>query len=390
MKKKLLFISGNFDNGGAERSLANLFQLLDYSRYDVDLILLKERGRLLAQLPKEVNLISDLPQLHFLYDDSIKHAFNIRHPYLSFIHIFGTLFSKIQCGVGHRKVHYRWQNYYSKAIPRIEKEYDTAISYLEGEPMLLLVDKVCAKKKIAWIHTDYSKMDSDPEQDKKYFEKLDHVVGVSKLCVEILQNQFPDMKEKFIELPNLTSSEILKNKAKEFYPQEFEADRLKLICVGRLIPLKGFDMAIQAASILKKKGIDFQWFILGNGELWDSLHEQIEQHDVADCFHFLGIRDNPYAYMVNADIIIQTSRFEGKSMVLDEAKILGVPIVSTNYSTVYDQVHENEGIIVDMTPEAIAAGIETMIQEKKQYRAYLCSRTYGNENEIDKYYAVLE
>ena len=109
---------------------------------------------------------------------------------------------------------------------------------------------------------------------------------------------------------------------------------------------------------------------------------------------FLGSKSNPYPYMNNADLIVQTSRWEGKSVVLDEAKILGKPILATAYATVKDQViNGKEGVIVEMNAEAIALEIEHLIKDKstlKSIQQYLMNHDYGNQNEIIKYYELFE
>lgn len=107
MKKKILFIMGGLESGGGERSLINLLQLIDYSVYDVDLILFKERGMLLEQVPKEVNILSNLKELHFMYDDSLKNAFSLKEMRLSLVHIIGTIISKVRSKSGFHKGQYR-------------------------------------------------------------------------------------------------------------------------------------------------------------------------------------------------------------------------------------------------------------------------------------------
>lgn len=392
MKKKLLFIMIALGNGGGQRSLLNLLDLLDYNMYDVDLILFKEKGMFLKQLPENVRIQSECDILHTLYEDSIKKVVGLHHPYLNTIHIVGTADSKIRCKSDFQKGQYRWEHYYNKEIPIYNKKYDVAISFMEGETTYYLVDKVIADKKFVWIHTDYSKIDADTNMDLRYFKQVDKVVSISSLCVDVLKRTFPSIAEKFIELPNLTSSKTVRLLSQEFFPEEYKDVNYKFVSIGRLVPLKGFDMAIQAASIIKKKGFHFKWFVLGEGEIKSKLEDLRTKFDVEDCFEFLGSRENPYAYMANADIVVQTSRYEGKSMVLDEAKILNKPIVVTNYDTVQDQIKPGEGLIVNMTPEGIAQGILEMLDDNKRqtYSEYLSEREYGNQEDINLYYKVID
>lgn len=391
MKRQLLFIMGTLENGGGERSLINLLQLIDYNRYDVDLILFKERGIFLKQIPNEVNIVKGLDILHFMYNDSIKKAFDFHYLKESFIHIFGTVISKIVAKSGFCKGQYRWLHFYEKVIPKLDKKYDIAISYLEGETTYYLVDKVEAKKKISWVHTDYSKINADLSIDLKYFKKIDKIVSISDACVDILKNTFPSIADKFVCLPNLTSSKSIKFMAEQFVPSEFtKEDGIRIISIGRLVHLKGFDIAIDAARILKENKISFKWFVIGEGILKEELENMRKKYQLENNFELLGIRENPYPYLKNADIVVQPSRYEGKSMVLDEAKILCKPIVVTNYETVKDQITENEGLIVHMDAESLCKGIIKMIDEHEKYEKFLEKHNYSNENKINDYYKMME
>lgn len=391
MKAKILFIMSSLRNGGAERSLVNLLQLFDYQKYEVDLLLFQEEGIFLEQLPNEVHILHDCDILHLLYAKGNNRIKGIKHPLLTFDHYWGTFWARKKTESMYASRQYRWEHYYKDRIPSIKtKKYDVAISYLHGEQLYYLVDKVDAKRKIAWIHTDYSKLNALEEHDLKYMRQVDSVVSISNICVETLCKTFPSIKEKFCMLPNLTSSSSIKYLAEKEYPKEYGGDEFKIVSVGRLIHLKGFDMAVDAASILKENGLKFSWFILGDGELKTELNMQIKNKNVDDCVFLLGATDNPYKYMDGADILVQTSRYEGKSVVLDEAKILGKPIVVTNYDTVKDQVNDNEGVIVNMSSEAIAAGIMKIIPRIDEIHTYLNAHEYGNQDEIYKYYQLID
>jgi len=391
MKTKILFIMSSLRNGGAERSLVNLLQLFDYQKYEVDLLLFQEEGIFLEQLPNEVHILHDCDILHLLYAKGNNRIKGIKHPLLTFDHYWGTFWARKKTESMYASRQYRWEHYYKDRIPSIKtKKYDVAISYLHGEQLYYLVDKVDAKRKIAWIHTDYSKLNALEEHDLKYMRQVDSVVSISNICVETLCKTFPSIKEKFCMLPNLTSSSSIKYLAEKEYPKEYGGDEFKIVSVGRLIHLKGFDMAVDAASILKENGLKFSWFILGDGELKTELNMQIKNKNVGDCVFLLGATDNPYKYMDGADILVQTSRYEGKSVVLDEAKILGKPIVVTNYDTVKDQVNDNEGVIVNMSSEAIAAGIMKIIPRIDEIHTYLNAHEYGNQDEIYKYYQLID
>ena len=145
---------------------------------------------------------------------------------------------------------------------------------------------------------------------------------------------------------------------------------------------------------MRDKGIKVHWWIIGAGELDKELKKQANDREVDKFITFLGLKENPYPYIKKCDLLVQSSRWEGKSVVLDEAKILGKPILATRYSTIEDQLLERkEGLIVEITPKAIAQGINMLINDKLLYREiqnFLKSNKYDNEKEIINYYKIFE
>lgn len=392
MKKQLLFVMSNLNNGGAERSLVNLLQLIDFEKYDVDLLLFQECGMFLKQVPKDVHIVREgAEKLHVLYDGNIKKSLlNLKNFSLNVKRILFTKMSQRIGGNTLKSKQYRWKNYYEKLIDPLKKHYDVAVAYLHGEQFCYVVDKVEADKKIGWVHNEYSKSGLCAEWDLPYFEKLDKIVTISDLCKDVLEEEFPSQKDKFMVLPNLTSSQIIRNLADESFPEEYKNEGEILVSIGRLHHQKGFDMAIDAAKILKESGFKFCWYILGSGELKKELEEKRAASGVEDVIKFIGSRENPYPYLKNADIVVQPSRFEGKSIVIDEAKILAKPIVATNYTTVRDQLSDEEAMVVEMNPVAVAEGIRNMSEVKERYASYLSQNEYGNHHQITGYYALFD
>ena len=193
---------------------------------------------------------------------------------------------------------------------------------------------------------------------------------------------------------NITSEKMIYDLADEFFPEEYKNyNGNKILSIGRLTTQKNFQLAINAARILKEKKIDFIWYIIGEGTLKEELFKEIEKCDVQKNVVLLGSRRNPYPYIKYADFFVQTSKFEGKSIVLDEAKILKKIIVSTNYDTVYDTIeNQKKGIIANMTPEDVANAILLLLTNsvlKNSITGYLENTVKGNEEVIDKYIECL-
>ena len=212
--------------------------------------------------------------------------------------------------------------------------------------------------------------------------------------MDVLKEEFPQYAQKISYLENITSSAVVRSRAQEYVPQEYQGDVTHILSVGRLWPQKGFDYAIDAAALLKQEGVHFRWYVLGEGSLRGELEKQIAANGLQEDFLLLGTRSNPYPYMQACDVLVQSSRYEGKSVVLDEAKMLCKPIVATAYPTVADQVEDGvEGIVVDMTPRGIADGVKRMLQDqtlRKHLTEGLAGREYGNQAEVEKYIKLLD
>jgi glycosyltransferase involved in cell wall biosynthesis len=386
--KKILFVIPTLRDGGAERSLVNLLTELPPEKYDIDLLLFKMQGTFLSQVPQNVHIIKQPPILKKLYGP-VKEA-GIYMP----VKVLGNAISKIlKNGMGEQKA-FLWEYFYKKVIDGIDKEYDVAVGYLGGESTYYIVDKVKAKRKIHWVHNDYRTSGMPKKYDLKLFPRVDAIVTISDECLEILKEEFPIFKDKMICIENITSSVVINNRATEFKPKEYIGVENVLLSVGRLSEQKGFDMAISAASKLKKQQINFKWFIIGSGPLESKLKDQIKKEKVEDYVVLIGTKENPYPYIKNCDLFVQPSRYEGKSVVIDEAKILAKPIVATAYPTVRDQIRNaNEGVIVELSVDGIYKGLKEMVFDKtkqKEISNYLENHEYGNQTEIKKYIKLIE
>lgn len=392
--RKILFVIPSMRIGGAEKSLVNLLNLIDLNKYDVNLLMFKPEGDFLQQIPSGIHILKTDPSLFYAYKCD-KNVFSCKTGIRSeILRIFSTGVCKILYGNCARQK--RWTKFYKTLLPKLDSEYDVAIGYLEGDASYYVIDKVNAKRKILWVHSNFEniKKNEDAAAYKEYFCKADRVVSISDKCVQVLQDNYPDMRNKFVFLPNLTSSVVLKNTAKAAIDEVFSKDDFNIVSVGRLTEAKGFDMAIDALKILKDHKVPVHWWIIGDGELRKCLEKQAKDNSVEEYLTFLGFKANPYPYMNKADLIVQTSRWEGKSVVLDEAKILGKPILATDYATVKDQVENGkEGVIVEMDAESIAREIEHLVEDESVLngiRNYLMDRNYGNQSEIVKYYKLFD
>lgn len=393
MKKNLLFVINNLNCGGAEKALISLLETIDYTVYDVDLFLFKHEGIFFNKIPKQVNLLKE-PIEYQYFDKSIKIAISqcIKKGRLDIAlyrigagHIFKTEQNKARC-------EQRVWKYLSRSLRPLNKMYDVAIGYLEKNPIFFCIDKVNAKKKIGFIHNDYEKLGMDFKIDLKYFDALDSIVTVSEECANVLKRRFPMYKQKVEVMYNIVSPSIIAKLALEKINMNYK--EIKLVSVGRLDYQKGFDLAIEACKNLVNEGYKIKWLVIGEGEERSKLERQIKDKNLVGIFNLLGMKENPYPFIREADIYIQPSRFEGKSIAIDEAKILNKPIVVTNFSTAKDQIkNEQNGLIVEMDSVSIFLGVKQLIDNlelRNHLTDNLSQEILGTESQIKVFYKLIE
>ena len=273
-------------------------------------------------------------------------------------------------------------------------EYDLAISFLT--PHNIVLDKVNAKKKMAWIHTDYSKIDINVALELPIWNGYDYIASISKDVTTTFLSTFPSLKNKIVEIRNILSPLFVRSRAKEMVDltqMELSTEKVKLLSVGRFSEAKNFDNVPDILKRIREKGIDAYWFIIGYGGLESIIRQKIVEVGMQDYVILLGKKENPYPYIKASDIYVQPSRYEGNSVTVREAQMLCKPIVVTNYATAKSQINDGvDGIIVPMDNEGCAAGITKFIHhvdKQRQIIEYLKSHDYGNQTEIEKVYKIL-
>ncbi len=393
MKKKILFVIPSLRSGGAEKSLITLLTLFDYEKYDVDLLCFRQEGLFYDKIPAEVNVITDTKDYE-MFDGSVKSAVKYFFKKGKISAIVDRLkyvksYSEPDAFLKEKKM---WA-LLKKQLPEITTHYDVAVGYLEGIASYFAAENINADKKICYVHNDFKKLGLNKKINRELFRKCDKVVTVSQVCLDSLTNEFPELKEKFIVVENITSPRLLKKSSIEGNVFEADDGKTVLLTVGRFAPQKGIDLAVKACAELKKRGRQIKWYHIGTGELKAEIEALIKELNLSDSFILLGERANPYPYIGQCDIYVQPSRYEGKSIALDEAKCLEKPIVTTDFTTVFDQFTDGvNGIICEMNEKDMADKIEMLIDDKKLKKTLcenLSSEKTGNEDEIEKFYGLL-
>lgn len=375
--------------GGAEKSLLSILNTIDYSKYEIDLFLYEQKGELMKQLPKEVNLLPEI-NIYKTLCESTKLTFKNGYIRLGVIRTISKYLAKL------RKVpmaYDQYMNLYANNIlPNIEKEYDIAISNIW--PHNLIVDKVRAKKKIGWIHTDYSNMKIDYSMDLKVLNKLDFIVFVSDECKNTFNKIQHNLKSKSMVIENIVSSKLIEKLAEEDIEESyFNVAETKILTVSRLHHEKGIDRTVNVCMRLKEDGIKFKWYIIGFGSQEEEIKLKIKELGLDNYMYILGKKVNPYPYFKKCDIYVQPSRFEGKAIAITEAKIFNKPIIITNYNSAKDQIKNRKtGLIVDNSVDGIYKGVKEMLIDSNTRESIiknLRETNWSNEDEIDNLYKIL-
>lgn len=387
--KKILFIVSDLKSGGVQKSFVNLINTFDRQRYTVDIYLLCKQGLYLDLLPVDLRIhTSELnAMLVDYFPNSIKRLIKAHFYLLAFKRIVQFVVSRFDRGYGGYLM--------SRLFTELKENYDVAIDYGGQQLLYFMVDRISANKKVSFFHNDYSQWDWYYNMDKKYYPKIDIIATISNKCLQSLMNYFPSQKSKMLVIENISSPDLINKMASESVEENIPKYGFPFfVTLGRLSPQKGIHLAIESARQLKDKGLDFLWFFIGEGEQRIELEKKILKYGLEDQVKLVGLKINPYKYIKRCDIYIHTARFEGKSIALDEAKILCKPIVVTNFSTVYDQfTNRVNATICKMDAESLCDSIIELLQNKElqqQYIENLKSQLINNTNQVEILYKLIE
>lgn len=393
--KKILFVINSLTIGGSEKSLVSLLNILDYDKYDVDLLMLKRGETFEKYVPDRVKVL-DIPKYYgFLNNNKIKSSPLEK---IKYIHC------RIQCSIELRTNRYKkeimnnQQIFYKNQkniLEKLDKNYDVAIAYAQGFPTYFVADKVNASKKIAWINCDYTATLYDKKMDEGFYEKFNNIIAVSESGKQSIINVNRNYEKKIEVIKDIVNPELIIKMSREII-ENFDEKYINILTVARLvITYKGYDMLIRSAKLLKENKYKFKWYVIGDGPDRKEIEKLIESNNITNEVILLGSKDNPYPYMKNCDIYAQTSRKEGFGLTVVEAKILKKPIVCTRFTSAKEIINDGiDGLIVDIDENSIFKGIKRYIEDinfKKAIQFNLNKvKEYNSINEINRIIKLVE
>ena len=400
MKPRIFIAMHYMEIGGAETALVGLLNALDPARVDVDLFLYDHRGEMMQFIPEWVNLLPQIPKYSVLERpivELVKRGFwGIAAARMWAKRISKVAYkrsgSKLENNGGLDKM----SKCTTPLLPKINPSmtYDLAISFLT--PHRIVAEKVKAKKKIAWIHTDYTRVWVDAEDELKVWQKYDYVASISGDVTNTFLQVFPSLAPKIVEIENILSPTFVRKRAElEDTDKEFrQTDKISLLSIGRYSEQKNYDNVPDICKrLINKTKLNIKWYIIGYGGDEALIRQKIKEAGMEEHVILLGKRSNPYPYIKACDIYVQPSRYEGKSVTVREAQMLCKPVVVTNYPTAPSQIRSGiDGVIVRMDNESCAIGLAEVICDKplqERIIAHLKTHDYGNESEVEKIYKLI-
>lgn len=373
---RILFVINTLGQAGAETALLSLLQTLarekGEARYEISLYVLTGQGEMASRLPADVRLLNKKYREEsvltakgrkYLKKTVLKAMFTRG----TVVKLFPYLVKNTCAMLGKKrllpdKLLWRVLSDGGMVLP---EEYDLAVSYLEGGAAYFVADHVKAAKKAAFIHVDYEKAGYTRALDKDCYLAFDKIFTVSDEVREAFLKAYPELPDKTEVFHNILNKEEIVRRAEEGEGFTDGFTGMRLLSVGRLTAQKAFEVSVDAMKRLKDAGKNVRWYVLGEGDQRKKLQEQIDVLGLTEDFILYGAVNNPYPFMKQADIYVHASRFEGKSIAIQEAQILGKPMVVSDCSGNREQVcHGKDGLMCGLTPDSLAENIMLLLEDE--------------------------
>lgn len=376
--------------GGSEKALIEMLKAIDTEKFEVTVLSLTEA----PEKPfkhETINVTYGCPSFlkaHTPASIVLKSAeYSIEEKIRK---LFLATYTRVHKGDFSKTLWLNYKNHIAKS-PYL---YDVAIGYGVGFATYFVVDKVDARLKIGWLNTSLADAHLDLDFCRKYYGQLDAVVADSASGVTRFCNLYTDFSKPVYSVRNLLDYQEIRKQGDANTGFTDDYNGIRILSVGRLTEAKAFHFAVDAAKILKDKGLEFRWYIVGFGSLEEPLRQQIKETDIEDTFFLLGPQPNPYPFFKECDIYVQTSIFEGSCITIEEAMAFFKPIVTTDFPAAYEKVVDGKnGLITQMNAESIAAGVEQLIASEEKRRSFSnCQKEHplSYDEEMNKFYDIID
>ena len=358
MKKKILFMTEALWIGGIETALVNLLKSLDYEKYDVTCLILRNDQTMAPRLPEQVRLL--------VADRHQAVSFRKDYRYARLYHLTeksenpSRLHKAMMWAVPAIKwVENRLYIRYIRANLKDER-FDTCVIYSDRAAEAA-VRGIRADRYLMFYHHGAMRREY---HDEIGYRKSEKIIAVSNAVEQKLRDFRPRYADKMMAIHNLTDVEDILRKAEEPIPEVFLPDCFHIVSCGRVAREKGMDLAVEACAKLVEMGHkNIHWWIVGGGPAEAAVREKIAELRMENHVTMLGMKNNPYPYIRHADVYVQPSRFEGYPVTVLEALVLGQLVVSTNNGGASELIQSGEtGLLCPISAEEIGNSVQKLIQ----------------------------
>jgi len=315
---------------------------LDYSKYNVDLIVLAKEKSYLYDINKNVNVRYIYDTVGQLCQDYANGNFNLE----------------------------------------FKREYDIEIGYLGIFTTWVIARFGNPKaKKITWLHGDFAYMVSGNtvEYVNDLYNRMDNIIcvsnGVKQSFIDFAGNE---LENKLQTIYN--PIDIYKIRKLSLQDIEYKKNKFTILSIARLSSEKGFDRLIRVHKKLMEEGIENELIILGSGGEEENLKKLIKDLKLEDTCKIIEYQKNPYTWIKMCDIFVSSSTTEALSLAIIEAMILEKPIVATDTHGSRALFKNNLGLMVGNSEEGLYYGLRNMILNKELRELYI-----KNLKKVDKF-----
>lgn len=391
MSKRILFVINTLGRAGAEVAMLELLNRLS-GRYETDLYVLMGQGELAGRLPENVRLLnrrfsecsvlSGKGRLHMA--GTVCRALFSRG---TVVRLLPYLVKNLAGMVRQRRIlvdKLMWR-VLSDGGMRIREEYDLAVAFLEGGSAYYVADHVKAGKKAAFIHIDYGQAGYTRALDRDCYLEYDALFPIAEEIKGCFLQVYPECADRTKVFHNILNRDFIKACAylKGGFEDGYTGKRI--LTVGRLTEQKAYPVAVEAMKLLKEAGCSARWYVLGEGEERRNLEQLIAEYGLQEDFILLGAVGNPYPYYRQTDLYVHATRFEGKSIAIQEAQTLGCAIIASDCTGNREQISNDvDGILCELSPKAVMEAVRGLLGDEEKCdrlrKAAVCRRVTFEED----------
>lgn len=388
--KKIIIVNNNMKVGGVQKSLCNLLWSIS-EMYDITLLLFSATEEYAGQLPESVKVATCDSLFRYLGVSQGECSGNLRDRLPR-----GLLASL--CKAFGRPSAIRIMSLSQRTLP---EEYDVAISYLQngrlrsfyGGVNEFVLRKVKAKRKIAFLHCDYGNCGANCGPNNRLYAEFDGIAACSDGCRRAFVRAIPKLEGRCFTVRNFHRPKAIRDMAASD-PVEYEAGRFHALVVGRLAHEKAVDRAIRAVAFGIESNLPVSLHIVGGGGMAERLEELAAELGIEDAVHFHGNQRNPYRFMANADLLLVTSYHEAAPMVIDEARIVGLPVLTVETTSSKEMVLDRRcGWVCENSQEGINRQLAKVLSDPpllKEAKSALGGVAIDNEEAFGQFRTMIE